>query len=203
MSGSPRESVGKKDAKKQRLQARIPCVVYGSSEQLHFTVDEKEFGRLIFTPESYLVNLSIGDISKKAILQDVQYHPVSDKVLHADFLEVTDDKPVSVTLPLVFKGTPKGVLRGGSLVKKFRKLMVRGLINDLPDHIEVDITKLGIGQGIQVKEMKKANVTFLDPANAVIVAVKTSRTAQKGAEEEEEEEGGSEPSGEGEAPAEN
>lgn len=205
MSGSPRENVGKKDARRNRKEGRVPCVIYGGEEQLHFTMDEKEFGKLIFTPETYLVKLSIGEKEFTAILQDVQYHPVSDHVLHADFLEVMEGKPLVTALPLQFTGTSKGVLRGGRLIKKFRKLKVKGMLKDLPDLIEIDITKLNIGQSILVRDMKRDNITFLDPENAVIVGVKTARVVVA-AEDEEEAEGGAEgaeSSEEGEAPAEN
>lgn len=206
MSGSPRENVGKKDARRNRKEGRVPCVIYGGKEQLHFTMDEKEFGKLIFTPETYLVKLSIGEKEYAAVLQDVQYHPVSDVVLHADFLEVMEDKPIVTALPLQFIGTPKGVLRGGRLIKKFRKLKVKGMLKDLPDLIEIEITKLNIGQSVLVRDMKRDNITFLDPENAVIVGVKTARTVAVADEEEEEAEGGAEGaegSAEGEAPAEN
>ncbi len=205
MSGSPRENVGKKDARRNRKEGRVPCVIYGGEEQLHFTMDEKEFGKLIFTPETYLVNLSIGEKEFTAVLQDVQYHPVSDGVLHADFLLVKEGKALITSLPLKFVGTSKGVLRGGRLIKKFRKLKVRGMVEDLPDLIEIDISKLNIGQSILVRDMKREKITFLDPENAVIVAVKTARVVVAAEDEEEGEEGaeGAESSEEGETPAEN
>lgn len=175
MSGSPRENVGKKDARKQRVQKQVPCVLYGGKEQLHFALDEKQFGKLIFTPDSYLVNLSIGSETRQAILQDVQYHPVTDSVLHADFLEVQPGKPIVTALPIIFEGVSKGVLRGGKLVKKLRKLKVRGMVNDLPDAIVIDITKLNIAQSILIRDMKREKIRFLDPENSVIVSVKTAR----------------------------
>ena len=119
MSGSLRESVGKKDARKNRQQGLVPCVVYGGDEQIHFTLDEKEFGKLIFTPEVYQVSLELGSKTINAILQDVQYHPVTDSVLHVDFLQVLPGKPVVVGLPLKIT-EQQGVLRGGKLVSKFR-----------------------------------------------------------------------------------
>lgn len=205
MSGSPRENVGKKDARRNRKEGRVPCVIYGGEEQLHFTMDEKEFGKLIFTPEVYLVNLSIGDKEFTAALQDVQYHPVNDAVLHADFLQVMEGKPLITSLPLKFNGTAKGVLRGGRLVKKFRKLKVKGMLEDLPDLIEIDISKLNIGQSVLVRDMKRDKITFLDPENAVIIGVKTARVVVVTEDEEEAEGGaeGAEGSAEGETPAEN
>lgn len=197
MSGSLRENVGKKDARRHRVQGLVPCVLYGGKEQMHFTLDEKAFGKLIFTPDSYLVNITLGGNTYRAILKDVQYHPVSDSVLHADFLEVMDGKPIVTSLPIAFTGTSKGVLRGGKLVKKLRKLKVKGMVQDIPDSIEIDITKLNIAQSILIRDMKHPKLRFLDPENSVIVAVKTARAVIAAEEEESTEEDGS-----AEAPAE-
>ncbi|MBE0640996.1 MAG: 50S ribosomal protein L25, partial [Bacteroidales bacterium] len=191
MSGSLRENVGKKDARKHRVQGLVPCVMYGGKEQLHFTLDEKAFGKLIFTPDAYLVNITLGSNTYRAILKDVQYHPVSDSVLHADFLEVMDGKPIITSLPIIFSGTSKGVLRGGRLVKKLRKLKVKGLLEDTPDAIEIDITKLNIAQSILIRDMKHPKLRFLDPENSVIVSVKTARAVIVADEDEGTEEEGS------------
>jgi len=191
MSGSLRENVGKKDARRHRVQGLVPCVLYGGKEQMHFTLDEKAFGKLIFTPDSYLVNITLGGNTYRAILKDVQYHPVSDSVLHADFLEVMDGKPIVTSLPIAFTGTSKGVLRGGKLVKKLRKLKVKGMVQDIPDSIEIDITKLNIAQSILIRDMKHPKLRFLDPENSVIVAVKTARAVIVAEEEESTEEEGS------------
>jgi large subunit ribosomal protein L25 len=191
MSGSLRENVGKKDARRHRVQGLVPCVLYGGKEQMHFTLDEKAFGKLIFTPDSYLVNITLGGNTYRAILKDVQYHPVSDSVLHADFLEVMDGKPIVTSLPIAFTGTSKGVLRGGKLVKKLRKLKVKGMVQDIPDSIEIDISKLNIAQSILIRDMKHPKLRFLDPENSVIVAVKTARAVIVAEEEESTEEEGS------------
>ncbi len=189
MSGSLRENVGKKDARRHRTQGLVPCVLYGGKEQVHFNLDEKAFGKLIFTPDTYLVNLSLGGKAYRAILKDVQYHPVSDSVLHVDFLEVTDGKPIVTSLPILFEGTAKGVLRGGKLVKKLRKLKVKGLVADLPDVIQIDISKLNVAQSILIRDMKHPKMRFLDPENSVIVSVKTARAVIADEEEEEPETG--------------
>lgn len=190
LSGSPRENVGKRSAKDARNAGLIPCVVYGGEEQVHFTLDSKAFDKLIFTPDTYLVNLKVGDKEFKAILQDVQYHPVKDIVLHADFLQVIDGKEVKLTLPVTLSGVAPGVVRGGKLRQKIRKIKVKGLVENLPDNLHLTIDGLDIGNSIKVKDVEMENVSFLDPQSAVIVGVKMARGAT--AAEEEGEEGGEE-----------
>lgn len=199
MSGSLRENVGKKDAKKHRREGKVPCVLYGGEEQIHFVVPEKDFKHVIFTPNAYLINLDIGGKSFTAVLKDVQYHPVSDQILHVDFLQVFDDKPVAIAVPLRFTGTSKGVLRGGRLVKKYRKLYIKALAKDLPDEIVVDITKLNINDSIKIMEVTRPNIEFLDPKTSIVVAVKTQRVVVS--DEDEESEEGEGEGGEGDAPA--
>jgi large subunit ribosomal protein L25 len=148
MSGAPRAHVGKKDAKKQRRDDKVPCVLYGGKEQTHFTLDVVDFKKIIFTPEVFLIQLNIDGKEVNAILQDVQYHPVTDSILHADFLEVIPGKPVVVGIPVEFEGVAPGVLKGGRLVKKVRKIKVKGLIEELPDKIKINISKLDIGNSI-------------------------------------------------------
>lgn len=185
LSGALRAHVGKKDAKKHRREGNVPCVLYGGKEQIHFAVNEFEFGKLIFTPEVNLVNLTIDGKETLAILQDVQYHPVTDKVLHADFLVVHNEKPITVSLPIKTTGVSPGVLAGGKLVKKMRKLVVKGLVNDVPEIINIDISKLGIGGSIKVKDLAIDGLAFLDVPSSVVVSIKTARTLA--AEEEKEE----------------
>jgi large subunit ribosomal protein L25 len=177
ISGSLRENVGKKDAKLNRRNGRIPCVVYGGKEQIHFTLEETEFAPLIFTPHTYLVNLDIAGKVRNTILQEVQYHKVTDKVIHVDFFEVNPEKPVIISIPVIFTGTPTGVLKGGKLVKKFRKLKVRALISNIPDDISVDLTHLDIMDSCKISDLKIENVELLDPKNSVIAFVKSTRAA--------------------------
>jgi large subunit ribosomal protein L25 len=198
LSGSLRESVGKKDAKNIRKEGRVPCVIYGGKANSHFSVDEKEFGKLIFTPETYIVNLTIGENEHLTILQDVQYHPVTDKVLHADFLEITTTNPIKVALPINFVGTSPGVSIGGRLIKNMRKLLVKGLMDVLPEFIEVSLAELKIGDTIKIEDMQHDDYDFLDVQSELIVAVRAARAV---VEEEEEEEKGESPA-EGDAPAE-
>ncbi len=208
MSGSLRENVGKKDAKKHRREGKIPCVLYGGEKQIHFTVEDKDFEKIIFTPEVYIINLNIDGKDITAILQDVQYHPVTDSVLHADFLEVLKGKPVTIGVPVKLEGTAPGVIKGGKLRKKMRKLIVRGLVDDLPEFIMLSVSKLDLNDNIKVRDVSIPKLELLDNPAGEIVGVKTGRGAGMDEPEEEEEEGeeGAEEGAEGEggegAPAE-
>lgn len=193
MSGSLRENVGKKDAKKHRKEGKIPCVIYGGKEQIHFTIEEKGFSKIIFTPEVYLINLNVDGKEYKAILQDVQYHPVSDRVLHVDFLELMPDKPVTIGVPVIITGVSEGVLAGGKLHQKKRRINVKGLQEYLPDFINIDITNLNIGDSIKIKDIDIENLELLDSLRDMVVSVKVTRVAagmaegeDEGVEEEEE-----------------
>ncbi len=188
ISGSLRKNVGKKDAKMHRKEGRVPCVLYGGKEQVHFAAPELEFKKIIFTPSVYIVELNIDGKKYRSVLQDVQYHPVTDKILHMDFLEIFEDKLVNIAVPVHFTGTPTGVLGGGRLMKKFRKLRIKGLPKNLPDEIVVDISKLNIGQSIKVNELKEENIEFLDIPTAMVVSVKTARGTTAEDEETKEEE---------------
>ena len=185
LSGSLRENVGKKDTKALRKAEMVPCVMYGSGEtQIHFATAEKNFTKILFTPETYIIDFDINGKVYKTILQDIQYHPVTDKVLHADFLIVKEDKPVTVTLPVALEGSAAGVMRGGKLKKGVRKVKVCGLLKDLPDYITVNISNLNINEAIKVKDLAIENVTPVTPGYTVIVAVNMARGAQVSAEEE-------------------
>ncbi len=177
MSGSLRESVGKKDAKKNRREGKVPCVLYGGKEQLHFSVAEADFKKIIFTAEVYLINLNIGGKEYDAVLQDIQYHPVSDRILHADFLETIPGKPIIISIPVHIEGVAPGILKGGKLHKKIRKLKVKGLPEYLPNHLTLSIDDLDIGDSIKVKDVKYEHLEFLDTATSVVISVKTARGA--------------------------
>ena len=187
MSGSLRENVGKRDAKMNRRLGKIPSVIYGGEKQVHFTVDELAFSKLIFTPEVYIVKLTINESSYDAILQDVQYHPVSDKVLHVDFLELTPGKPVIISIPIKIKGVSPGILEGGKLIKKKRKLRVQAMLEHLPDFIELDISKLNIGDAIKIKDLDLENLTLLDSPRDMVIAVQVTRVVVEEEIEAEEE----------------
>ena len=189
LSGSLRENVGKKDAKKNRREGNVLCVLYGGKDQVHFAMKELEFNKIIFTTEVYLVTLNIAKQEYQAILQDVQFHPVTDKVLHADFLLVAPGKPIIIGLPVHFEGNVPGVVAGGRLIKKMRKVTVKGLIEDMPDFIMVDMSEMQIGDNIKVKDLQTEKFACLDHENQVVVMVKTARGVDEDLEEEEDEEG--------------
>ncbi|MBR6333774.1 MAG: 50S ribosomal protein L25/general stress protein Ctc [Bacteroidales bacterium] len=177
ISGSLRENVGKKDAKSQRRQGMIPCVIYGGKEQKLFLVEDKQFTKLLYTPEVNYVELELDGKITKAIVQDTQFHPITDKLLHVDFLEVVDGKPITIEIPFKVAGTSPGVLKGGSLKKRVRKLKVRGLLENIPEEITADISNLDINQFIKVGDLSVENLTIVDNPNKVIVIVNPTRNA--------------------------
>ena len=175
LSGTLRAHVGKKDAKKLRKEGKVPCVIYGGKEQKHFFLDQKDFKKIIFTPEVFIIKVELGKESFETILQEVQYHPVSDIVLHADFLELIPGKAVTLAIPVQLEGSSPGVIKGGRLQLKLRKIRMKGLVEDMPEHIVLDISKLDIGNSIKVKDVPGEKFQFLDPASAVVIAVKAAR----------------------------
>jgi len=178
ISGSLRENVGKKDAKLTRVQGKVPCVLYGGKEQVHFAVEEKGFKKLIFSPNSYLVNLVIDGKEHEAILQDTQYHPVTDSLLHVDFMELQPGKAIIISVPIAVEGVAVGVFKGGRLIKKFRKLKVRALPENLPDEIKINIEKLDINDSIKVSDITLENIELLDPPSAIVVGVRVTRAVE-------------------------
>lgn len=185
LSGSLRENVGKKDAKALRRAEMVPCVMYGAGEeQIQFATEAKNFKKILFTPECYIINFTINGKSYNTILQDVQYHPVTDAVLHADFLIVKEDKPVTVVLPIALEGTPAGVMRGGKMKQGIKKIKVCGLTKNLPDYVKVNISNLNINEAIKVKDLAIENVTPITPGYTVIAAVNAARGAVVTEEEE-------------------
>ena len=146
ISGSARQNVGKKDARDLRLQGRIPCVVYGGEEQIMFTAAEKDLIQLFNKPEVCFVDLDIDGKKIKAVPQDSQFHKVTDALLHVDFLELRDDRPIRMAVPLLTTGNAAGVLKGGKLVKRMRRLRLRALPANMPENITVDVTNLDILQ---------------------------------------------------------
>jgi len=205
VSGSPRENVGKKDAKRLRREDMVPCVLYGGKEQIMFVTEAKSFKDIVYTPSSCLIRLDVAGKSVDAILQDIQFHPVSEEILHADFLEIFPDKPVKISIPIKIKGNSPGVIKGGKMQIKLRKLLIQALPADLPDEIEIDISKLDIGDAIKVGMLELDKLNFLDPASSVVVMVKSARAAMMAPVGDEEEEGeaaeGTDEAGEGSAEA--
>jgi large subunit ribosomal protein L25 len=175
LSGSPRENVGSKDATAIRNSGRIPCVVYGGASQTHFSVAKLDMERLVFTPHVSIVNLEVGGKKSKALIQAVQFHPVTDKIHHVDFLELNDKKKVKVEVPVVLTGRSVGVMAGGKLQQVFRKVKVHALPGDLPDNVTIDITNMKVGDFIRIKELSTDKVQILNAPNAVVVSVKVAR----------------------------
>lgn len=189
LSGSPRENVGKKDAAALRNAGNVPCVLYGGSEQVHFHIRDLDAKKLYNTPDVYVIELDLSGKAFKAIVQDVQLDPVSDKIIHIDFLQVTEDKPVKVKLPLKLTGFSIGVRNGGKLRQHFRKVTAVGLLKDLPELVELDITPMRIGHKKRISDLTVEGVKFVDAASAVVVAIQMARGASMEAQDEEGEEG--------------
>jgi len=183
VSGSLRENVGKKDAKSLRRQDLVPCVVYGGKEQINFTLPIKAFKDLIYTPEPCLIKLEVGGKIVDSVIQDTQFHPVTDKIIHADFLEIKPDKPVKIDIPVRIIGNSPGVIKGGKLVLKLRKLKVQGLMDKLPDFIDIDISQLDIGDSFLVSQLDVKDLAFLNHPASIVVTIKTTRAAATGAAE--------------------
>lgn len=200
IQGTKRESVGKKSTKALRDAELVPCVVYGGAETLNFSAEERSFKGLVYTPDAHTVSIEVDGQTIPAVLQDIQFHPITDKILHADFYQLADDKPVVMEVPVRLTGRAKGVVSGGALRQSFRKLKLKALPANLPDEIVVDVTPLKIGNKLYVGDIKTDGFSFMHPDNAVVVAVKMSRTAMKGGavvEDDDDEE----TEAEGEAPA--
>ena len=178
LSGSLRENVGKKDAKALRRNGQVPCIIYGNNiEQVKFFTDARSFKKILYTPETLIIDFEINGKVYHTILQDIQYHPVTDEVIHADFLYVNEENPITVTLPVRTQGTCPGVMRGGRMNMNLSKLKVRGYVNDLPDNIMIDVTKLQMNQAIKVKDLNLEKITVLVPANTIVVDVRAPRNA--------------------------
>lgn len=182
LKGTKREAGGKKAAKALRASGNVPCIVYGGEKEITFSVVEGDFRNLIYTPNVYIVNLNIDGVVKTAILKDIQFHPVTDKILHVDFLEIFENKPTTIAIPVKLVGNSEGVKAGGKLQLEMRKLNVKALPANLPDNLEIDITNLGLGKTIQVGELSYENLEILNAKNAVVVAVKLTRAARAAAE---------------------
>ena len=189
INGSKRESVGKSATKALRNAGKIPCVVYGGDEPIHFSAEELAFKNLVYTPDVHTVVIALEDGTKiDAILQDIQFHPVTDRILHIDFYQIFDDKEVMLEIPVRIVGNSKGVRNGGVLRIVTRKLRIKAIPANLPDFIEVDITEMKIGHKKYVTSVESEDYKILHPDNTVICQVRTSRTAIVDEVDEDEEE---------------
>lgn len=176
IKGSKREIVGKASSKALRNAGKVPCVLYGGEGPIHFSAEEKAFKPLVYTPNVHTVALNIDGAAYNAILQDTQFHPVKDNILHADFYELHPEREITMEIPVKIVGNSAGVMRGGSFRLNTRFLTVRAIPAHLPDFIEVDITELNVGDKLYITSLKPDNYVFLNQENTVICYVKTSRT---------------------------
>ena len=206
INGSKRESVGKVATKALRNAGRVPCVLYGGGEPLHFSAPELDFSKLVYTPNAHTVEITLEDGSKiAAIMQDIQFHPLTDRILHVDFYQLFDDKEVSMNIPVRIEEAAPGVLNsGGVLSRNKRKLRVKALPANLPDFIIADISKLELGNKLYTAELQSEDYTILHPDNTVVCQVRTSRASiiEEEVETEATEEGAEAPKEGAEAPKE-
>jgi large subunit ribosomal protein L25 len=182
LKGTLRKELGKKATKKVRNDDSIPCVLYGNGEPVHFIANEKEYGKVINTPNSYQINLNIDGTVHPCIMKSIQFHPVSDRPLHIDFIRIAEGKPVIVSIPVRLEGFAKGVQQGGKLKMEMRRVTISGLIASLPDELLLDVTDIEVGQSIKVRDLSFPDFVILDPKNAVVASVKTTRVAKGAAE---------------------
>ncbi len=189
ISAKLRKGTGKTDSKALRNQGNVPCVLYGGEKQVCFYAHENDFRNLVHTPDVFIVELDIEGEKYRAVMQDLQFHPVTDKLLHLDFLQIFDDKEVTMTIPVHLEGMSIGIRNGGVLSFRRRKIITRAIPGNLPDYIEINIEDLDIGQSIFIKDLRVDKYSFLAADNAVVVGVRTARELIIEEEEEEELEG--------------
>jgi large subunit ribosomal protein L25 len=191
VKGQKREALGKKDAKSLRTKELVPAVLYGAGEPVHFSVPFSEMRQVVYSPGVFLIDLDIEGTVYHAMMQDIQWHAVEEQILHIDFLKIEDNKKIKIDVPVKVKGLARGIKAGGKLKTNLRRLKVKALAKDLPDNIEIDVTKLAIGQSIKVADLSLKNIEILDKKTNVVVAVTITRAARSAAgvvvEEEEEE----------------
>jgi large subunit ribosomal protein L25 len=179
IKGKFRTELGKKSSKLARKSGNVLCVIYGKEKNIHFEAHENSFKGLVYTHEAHLVKLIIEDKEFNAVLKDMQFHPVKDNILHADFIEVHDNVPVVINIPIKVSGDSVGVIAGGKLSMKRRTLKVKGLAKDLPEFLPIDITELKIHEGKKVGELSFDKIELLDPKKSMVLSIATSRVAQK------------------------
>lgn len=183
LSAAVRKETGKTFAKNMRKSALIPANIYGGEQSLMISVDEKELMKAIYTPNVYIVNLTVEGKVYSTVIKETQFHPVSDKILHVDFLQISDKKKITIGLPVVLEGQAEGAKQGGKLAQVVRKLRVNGIAKDLPESINIDVTNLGLGKSIMVGDLEFKKFTIAEPKSVVIATVKTTRAAKDAAVE--------------------
>ncbi|MGE0077037.1 MAG: 50S ribosomal protein L25 [Bacteroidales bacterium] len=182
LNAAVRTETGKTFAKNIRKTALIPANIYGGEQNLMISVDEKEFLKAIYTPHVYIVNLTVDGKVYSTIIKETQFHPVSDKVLHVDFLQISDKKKITVGLPVILQGQAEGAKQGGKLLQVVRKVRVSGFAKDLPESINVDVTNLGLGKSIMVGDLTFDKYVISEPKSMVIATIKTTRAAREAQE---------------------
>lgn len=192
IQGQLRTELGSKYAQLERKAGNVPCVVYGGEAPIHFSAPELSFKSLVYTAEAKTAKISVGGSTVEAVIQDMQFHPVTDKLMHIDFIQLVEGKPTTMEIPVVLEGQARGVLNGGKLKMILRKLSVRAIPGQFPDAIVLDITKLRIGQSIRVSDVKPEGYSILNAETAVIVTIKNARGAVKDDGDDEEEEAAAE-----------
>ncbi|MFV0521013.1 MAG: 50S ribosomal protein L25/general stress protein Ctc [Mangrovibacterium sp.] len=178
INGELRAAVGKKDAKALRAVSKVPCVLYGGEEPVHFQADFSEFRKIVYTPNVYLIDLEISGKSYKAIMQDIQWHPVREEILHVDFLQISDDKPVKIEVPVKVEGYAKGMREGGKLKINLRRLRIKAIPASIPDTIKVNINNLELGQAIKVNQVEAENLEILNAKSNPVVTIVITRAAR-------------------------
>ncbi len=179
ISGSRRENVGKRDAKSLRYEGKVPAVLYGGKEQIHLAVSRADLNEAIYTPEANFVQITVDGTSYNAIIKDTQFHPLTDLLIHVDFLQLIDDKEVLMEIPVKLTGTSPGVKMGGKLVQKLRKLRVKALPKNMPQVVEVSIAKLEVGNLFRVRDLQAENYVITNTPEDTIVSVGMSRALKQ------------------------
>ena len=199
IEGQVREELGKKAARDLRRQELIPCVMYGPLKDengnvkvLHFQVPFSNLRKLVYTPNIYLVDIKIGDTVYNAVMRELQFHPVTDKLLHVDFQQVNEDKPITMNVPIFLEGLAAGVKQGGQLNQAMRSLKCRAIYKLIPENISIDVTKLKLGDSLKVHDLDIEGIKLMDPKDAVVASIKTTRSSVALPEDEEEAEEGAE-----------
>ncbi len=180
--GTPRSEYGKKAAKAFRKENLIPCNIYGLGENLTFTVAKDDVRKLIYTPDTLAVALTIGDVKKMAVIKELQFHPVSEELFHIDFLEVNETKPVTVAVPVQLDGHAAGVKAGGKLSLEMKKIKVNGIYTAIPNRIVVDVTELGLGKKLAVGDIQIEGLKMMSPKDACVAQVRATRASAAAAE---------------------
>jgi large subunit ribosomal protein L25 len=183
ISGSPRENVGKRDAKELRYQGLVPAVLYGGATQTHFAVSAADLRTVVYTPVVHFIDIDVAGTKSQAIIKDLQFHPLTEQIIHVDFLLLDEKKPITIEIPVKLTGTSPGVKVGGKLVQKLRKLRVKALPKDHLDNIEVSINELEVGKSVRVGDIKLDNLTITNAQEDTVVSVTTSRALRQAEQE--------------------